>query len=321
MRVEDATTHTRATSMPARDARRGKAWYPTDETLTDGAATTMRTRDHHHRAGGFTLLEVSLVIALLVVLAGLAMPAFFREYREQQLPESARRLEALLGLVRANAAWDGKRYRVRFPDPEENEKDALGTDRQPRIERENEPLEAPEVWTLVTAPWAVGDTLLGDVWCAEVRLGRPTIDTLREAREQRSEVRDVLIRKFRDLNPRWPPLYVEPDGYCPWVTFVLTDADRSLEPDELAKRAERDADEPARVIEVILDGDLGLSWLQRPFYEEELDLFEDKNWPVLLRQDFLERRVLTEDDVLELREYNALRRQAQQAAAADAGSR
>ena len=48
--------------------------------------------------------------------------------------------------------------------------------------------------------------------------------------------------------------------------------------------------------------DLGLVELDSfdEVQEEELDLFEEKNWPIVLRQDFLDPRVLTEDDVLEL---------------------
>jgi hypothetical protein len=64
-------------------------------------------------------------------------------------------------------------------------------------------------------------------------------------------------------------------------------------------------------IHVIVEGATGLAWLQRPFYEEELDLFEEKGWPAVLRQDFLDPRVLTEDDVLELRETQIRGREVQ----------
>ena len=56
------------------------------------------------------------------------------------------------------------------------------------------------------------------------------------------------------------------------------------------------------LLDLIVEGATGLSWIQRPFYDEELDLFEEKGWPAVLRQDFLDPRVLTENDVLELRE-------------------
>jgi hypothetical protein len=91
------------------------------------------------------------------------------------------------------------------------------------------------------------------------------------------------------------PLVFEPDGTSDWATFLLVaDAPRQIDIEEL-ENYER--------IEVIYEGQTGLAWLQRPFYEEELDLFEEKNWPVVLRRDFLRPQVLTEDDVLELRDF------------------
>jgi hypothetical protein len=73
----------------------------------------------------------------------------------------------------------------------------------------------------------------------------------------------------------------------------VTDAPPGAQYDEL---------EDYKRIEVILEGQTGFCWLQRPLYEAELDLFEEKGWPAVLRQDFLNRRELTEDDILELRE-------------------
>jgi prepilin-type N-terminal cleavage/methylation domain-containing protein len=170
--------------------------------------------------GAFTLLEVSLVIGILAVLAALAMPSFMRRIKREQLPASARRLRSLIGMVRANAAYDGMRYRIRFPYEEEQEEDHLGGDRQPLIEREDEPIDEPEIFNPVTAPWAIGTTLLDEVWCAEVRLGKPTIEKLRELRERRSQLETELEAMFEeeDIEPERPPLYVEPDGTCEWAT-------------------------------------------------------------------------------------------------------
>ena len=240
----------------------------------------------------FTLLEVSLVVGILLILTALAVPNFIRQIRGEELPRSARQLRSLVTLVRANAAFDGKRYRIRFP--EEDELDPLGGDRQPLIEREDDPIHEPEEFNLVTAPWAVGRTLLGRVWCAEVWPGRLTIEDVRERRTRvAEEIAQKLEEEFEDINPERPPLLIEPDGTSEWATFVLTEAPRDIDLDELD-------DEPR--IELIVDGMTGLAWLQRPFYDEELDLFEEKGWPAVLRQDFLDSRVLTEDDVLELRE-------------------
>jgi len=247
---------------------------------------------HNRRA--FTLLEVSLVVGLLLLITAMVVPSFIRQIKADEIARSAKQLRSFITLVRANAAFDGRRYRIRFPD--EDEFDPLGGDRQPLIEREDDPIEEPNEFNLITLPWAVGKTLLGDVWCAEVRLGRPTIEEIKKRRKRVAEQIDQELEKaFKDIDPQRPPLYVEPDGSSEWAVFILTDAPRDIELDELE-------DYPR--VELIVDGATGLAWLQRPFYEEELDLFEEKGWPAVLRQDLVDPRVLTEDDVLEIREMH-----------------
>lgn len=248
----------------------------------------MRGRPGTTRERALTLIEVVLVAGLILVLTALVVPNFVNEIRREELPGSANQLRSLLTLVGANAAFDGKRYRVRFPRGDET--DALGDDRQPLIEREDDPIRDPEMFYPVTAPWTIGKTFLGEVWCAEVRLGRPSVAKLRE---RRSRIEDAIKRGREEFEPERPPLYIEPDATSEWVTFVLTTAPRGTDVRQLE-------DHPR--VEVIMEGATGLAWLQRPFYDEELDLFEEKNWPVVLRQDYLSPRVLTEDDVLELHE-------------------
>lgn len=250
-------------------------------------APQMRT---NHSA--FTLLEVVLVMALLVIIASAAVPTFIQEIRRQELPESARKMRALITLVRAHAALDGKRYRIRFA--EEDETTRPGREHQPIIECEEDPFLDPELFTEVNTPWSNQIVLVGHVWCAEVRLGKPTIEDLQDRREQVAEdLEQAFEGQKENFNPDRPPLYVEPDGSCDWVTFTVTEAPYDLSIEQMI-------DEPK--IDVILDGDTGGCWLQRPFYQEELDLFEEKGWPAVLRQDFLTPRPLTENDVLELHE-------------------
>ncbi len=253
--------------------------------------TIVRNRQPRRRA--YTLLELVLVVGLLAVIAAMAIPSFVGQLEREKLPGSARQLRSLLSLVRANAQFDGKRYRLRFPD--EGETDLTGDVRQPIIEREDDPVHEPEVYSLVRSPWVQGETLLGHVWCAEVRGGRPTIEDIKDRQRRVSEISDELTRQEGNLDPERPPLYIEPDGSSEWVTFVLTEAPSKTAVDELE-------DHPR--VELIVEGHTGLAWIQRPFFDEELDLFEDKGWPAVLRQDFLSERVLTEDDVLELREIN-----------------
>lgn len=254
-----------------------------------------------HRAytlRAYTLVELVLVMGLLVLISAITIPNFMRQIERETLPGSANQLRSLITLIRANAAFDGVRYRLRFPLLEEdleNSEDLLNGRYQPIIEREDDPIHHPEEFNLVTDPWAIGKTFLGDVWCAEVRPGRPTIEQLQHLRETRNDIQDALTEAFdeenQDFEAERPPLIIESDGTSEWVTFVVTEAPVGTELDSLE-------DYPS--IDVILDGETGLAWLQRPFFEEELDLFEEKNWPAVLRQDFLNPNPLTEDDILEL---------------------
>lgn len=252
-------------------------------------------RSTGHRVSAFTLIEVMLVTAILVLLATLAVPRLIDEIRGQTLPRSAHQLRSLLTMVRAHAAYDGKRYQIRFPlEDGEDEEVYLLDDRQPIIEREDDPVNFPEEFNQVTDPWSIGKTFLGKVWCSKVRIGRPTIELLQNERQRAAEtIERKLDETQEDYEPERLPLQIEPDGTSLWVTFELTSAPRDTDIDEL---------EDFPRIHVILDGETGLAWLQRPFYDEELDLFEEKGWPAVLRQDFLSTRELTEDDVLEIRE-------------------
>jgi hypothetical protein len=252
------------------------------------------TARRHHRARAFTIIEVVLVIGLLLLISAITLPNFFSELKREELPTSANQLRALVTLVRANAAFDAKRFRIRFP--QEGEADALGGVHQPIVEREDDPIAYPEVFHSVNTSWAVGKTLLGEVRCAEVRLGRPTVADIKRRRESASrelEQAFAVQNKREEFERDRPPVYIEPDGTSDWATFTLTKASLEIPLSELYQQ-------PG--IDVILDGLTGLCWLQRSFYDEELDLFEEKNWPAVMRKDFLTPRMLTEQDVLELRD-------------------
>lgn len=237
----------------------------------------------------------------MLTIAAFALPNVIRDIETRRLPESARQMRALLTLTRANAMYDGKRYRVRIPADDELDSD--GGERQPIVEREDEPFLEPGTYNRVIDPWARGDTLLGDVWCAGVRLGRPTLERIMEERfvdELAEELVEEVDEQESEYTEQYPPLYIEPDGTTEWVTFVVTDAPRDIEIDALFE--DEESGEQYLRIEVILDGNTGLCWLQRPFYDEELDLFQEHGWPPVLRRDFIRTEPLTEEDVLETRE-------------------
>lgn len=252
------------------------------------------TSSRSKTAPAYTLLEVVLVVGLLILISAITLPNFYNQLARDQLPTSAEQLRSLITLTRANAAFDGMRYRIRFPRPEEL--DAIGTAQQPIIERESDPIDQPEEFLPVAAGWAVGNTLLGKVRCAEVRLGKPSIEDIRRRRESATTELDKAFEDRQEeeqFERELPPMYIEPDGTSDWATFILTESPPEVALNELYQH-------PG--IEVIVDGLSGLCWLQRPFYDEELDLFEEKNWPAVLRKDFLSPLELTERDVLELRE-------------------
>jgi len=243
------------------------------------------------RRRGYTLIEVSLAVALLLLVVCFAAPNLIGQIEAQRLPKSCEQMRGLLTLVRANAMYDGKRYRVRFPG--EDEIDGIGEDRQPLIEREDEPFLKPGVFNPVNDYWAYGETLLRDIWCNEVRLGRPTLDRIDDEKLVGEDVEERLEAEAEDFEEHYPPLTIETDGTSEWVTFVLTDAPRDVPEEEIENYSR---------IEVIMDGLTGLIWLQRPFYDEEVELFREHEWPPVLRRDFIRKAALTENDVLEIQE-------------------
>jgi prepilin-type N-terminal cleavage/methylation domain-containing protein len=255
----------------------------------------------HQRA--FTLLELLLVLGLMAIMAAMVMPSLFGRFTRAQLPESANKMRALLQLTRANAMLEGRRHRVRFP--REDELDGLGERRQPIIEVEDDPIEAPDDFRPVLDSWAQDETLHRGVRCVRVRLGKPTIELLLgEVEEDQRFLDDLEEDQGEKFEEGFPPLIFETDGTSEWATYVLTDAPPDIEYEDLEVEG---ADVDYTQIEVILDGLLGLAWLQRPLYEEELDMMRENGWPPVMRKDFLNPVALTEDNVLEIQE-TAIRR-------------
>ncbi len=240
----------------------------------------------------YTLVEVLLVVALLGMIAAMAMPNLMRDLEARRLPESARQMRSMLTLVRGKAMMDGKRYRLRFPM--EDEIDSEGERRQPLIEREDDPFLAPGVFNRVTLPWARGQTLLRNMRCMSVRLGKPTLEMIEEDQLVGDDLEERFEMVGQDFDEGFPPLYIETDGTSEWASFVITNAPVDVELETIESEYKR--------IEVILDGLTGLIWLQRPFYEEELDLFKENDWPPVLRRDFLRVEPLTKEQVLEIQE-------------------
>ncbi len=103
--------------------------------------------------GGFTLLEVLIVLVLLGVLAAVVWPDFGQARRSQELDESVRRMTTLIQMCRARAMNDGRAYRITFR-----------TDGTIRVTRQRDPLYAPEQFVKFREPWAQMTFLLEHVW-------------------------------------------------------------------------------------------------------------------------------------------------------------
>ena len=98
----------------------------------------------HRTCRGFTLLEVILVIALLGLLMLLGIAAMQGSLQTVTSRESLSRLTSLMRATRAQAALDGRTFRLDF-DPDTG---------QPVITCEADPLKSPNVFVVYDAWWA-----------------------------------------------------------------------------------------------------------------------------------------------------------------------
>jgi prepilin-type N-terminal cleavage/methylation domain-containing protein len=96
---------------------------------------------------GFTLIETVLVLALLVLLAGLTISSFSGTSGQAGQEECVQRLAALCKSARAEAAGPGRRLRLSFPGG------------QPLLEAEADPLNKPGEFAPLDAWWADKATL------------------------------------------------------------------------------------------------------------------------------------------------------------------
>jgi type II secretory pathway pseudopilin PulG len=145
---------------------------------------------------GFTLLEILLAVALVIVLVSLTVGTFTDFYQKEQLGEGSRKMDSVLRMARADAASQGRKVRMVF-DPQTL---------QPSIVWEPKPLEEPGVFVPYTAAsWTSG--LPND--CVRVR---------RCQRIQDSAVQTSMFKKDEDLNSAdgkvLQYLTFYPDGTC-----------------------------------------------------------------------------------------------------------
>ncbi len=245
-----------------------------------------------------TLLELMLVLSLLVLLAFFIVPNLNDPLKQTSLPESADRFRSLIYMTRAYAMLDGMRYRIRFLSEDAGKaKELSGQElNQPIVEVEKDPVQYPGAYESVKASWASGETFLGNVWCYRILPGEPTYDSaLVEPKEKDSFQNEDDKKRKREEGLKededWM-LFFGPDGTSAWMSFRLVDAPKQAFDERKLAEYEQ--------VDVIVDGRLGLVFLQRPLYQDEIDVLAEKGHSPLLRRDFMAARHLTEDDVLEI---------------------
>lgn len=156
-----------------------------------------------------------MVIALIGVLAAFAWPNFAGAEKSEQLRESARRVQSLVAMCRAEAMNDARRYRIR-----------VRTDGSLRVEQQVDPLEAPHVYARVRSSWSQTAVLLSSVWVEAVQPlpdGPPPLLIVDEKLKlPEMEIKPALLAEFEET-PDDLCINFEPDGSCNSVRWVLRD--------------------------------------------------------------------------------------------------
>jgi prepilin-type N-terminal cleavage/methylation domain-containing protein len=243
----------------------------------------------HQRA--FTLLEVLLVVLILGLITALTFPNLAGELHRRSLEESARRLRSLVTMTHARAMQDGIRYRVSFPgtpDPQDTHADkkveVAASTEQPTVSREADPLQNPDQFSDFAWEWLGDDVLQQGTRCVAVLPGQPSFEITGQNPIAGPSPQEGTEATF-------VPLTFKPDGTCDWVTFVLTD----LPPDVEIKSSH-----VGRILNVIVDGRTGETWIQRALRTEEVELMREEGASPILHQDFTDPMVITEDNILQV---------------------
>ncbi|HUN82386.1 MAG TPA: GspH/FimT family pseudopilin [Phycisphaerae bacterium] len=234
-------------------------------------AGNLEKRVHCARtARGFTLLEILIVLALLVLLTSMAWPSLSTHLAGSQLPEAADRFRSLMYLTRSEAMMQHRRFRIRFePDSQ-----------QPFIEMEPDPIAAAGQYVPAVASWASEDALPQMIHIHDVIPGRPAYLTPVSNASPEDTGDEVGVETTTDLNEsnagqpfsaqsdamkdaptdqHRPSIVFEPDGSTDWATVVVSE----IPPSEKLNSGDRQ-------YWVILDGRTGLAKVREGITDEEL---------------------------------------------------
>jgi general secretion pathway protein H len=69
---------------------------------------------HSHRASGFTLVEILVVVVIMAIVISMAVLTFGVSGRDQQLDQESQRIEGLLGLLHDKSLLEGRDFGLRI---------------------------------------------------------------------------------------------------------------------------------------------------------------------------------------------------------------
>ena len=93
-------------------------------------------------------MEVLLVIAVMVMLAGASVISFSSQLQRSALEEGVSRVQSMLRFARAEAANSGHKVQIQFPSSHgTNSANSAGALFEPKITCERDPLNAPGVFS------------------------------------------------------------------------------------------------------------------------------------------------------------------------------
>jgi len=159
-------------------------------------------------ARAFTLLELLLVIAVLVILAGVVWPNLGAQTSAGRLAFTAHQVANLIQFGRSESMCAGKPYRFRF-DPE---------NMRAVIEEETDPLGHPGEFEPIPAHWASVDLAEGNIRCLAIHFD-PWESKLKEQEEQVLEGGEGKEATGESAGP----IHFYPDGTSDSATLLLGD--------------------------------------------------------------------------------------------------